>query len=350
MGTQMTATLPDTISSVEELDDFLTTPDERLIAGLNQLDGDIMIIGASGKMGPTLARLARRASDAGTVKRDVIAVARWSDTAARDQLEGAGVKTITADLDKAGDLESLPKAKNIVYMLGTKFGTTGKEYQTWSTNAYVSGSVARQFPESRFTVFSSGNIYPLRPVVTGGATEDEVPNPVGEYAQSCLARERMFEHASIQNGTPVSIFRLNYAIDLRYGVLMDIASQVLAGEEVDITMGNVNIIWQGDANKIALLCLTESTSPVNVFNVTGPETVPMRYLVEEFASRFGVDAKMSGVEADTALLSNATKAFRTFGYPTVPLGKMIDWVAHWAQIGGTTINKPTHFQTRDGRF
>lgn len=338
------------IGSVEELDDLLTTPSAELIEDLSALDGDIMVIGASGKMGPTLAQLAKRALDAAGSDRRVIAVARFSDAAARERLESAGISTVAADMHDPADLAGLPEAPNIVYMLGTKFGTTGREYLTWATNAGVSGKVAERFPESRFTVFSSGNIYPLRPVTTGGATEDVTPDPVGEYAQSCLARERMFEHASVTRGTPVSIFRLNYAIDLRYGVLYDIASQVFAGEPVDITMGNVNVIWQGDANAMALRMLGHASSPPAIFNVTGPETIPMRYLVEEFGKRFGVEPKISGEEAPTALLNNAAKAFHHFGYPTVALHTMIDWVAEWIKAGGPTLGKPTHFQARDGKF
>ncbi|HWV34041.1 MAG TPA: NAD(P)-dependent oxidoreductase [Thermomicrobiales bacterium] len=338
------------ISSVEELDDILTTPSEALVADLASLDGDVMVIGASGKMGPTLSMLAQRALDAAGAGHKAIAVARFSDAAMRTRLDAAGVTTIAADMHDAADLAGLPDAPNIVYMLGTKFGTTGREYQTWATNVGVAGKVAERFPESRFTVFSSGNIYPFRPVTIGGATEDVTPEPVGEYAQSCLARERMFEHASVTRGTPVAMFRLNYAIDLRYGVLYDIASQVHAGEAVDITMGNVNVIWQGDANAMALRMLTRASSPPAIYNVTGPETIPMRYLVEEFADRFGVAPKMSGQEAETALLNNAAKAFGVFGYPSVPLATMIDRVAAWIEAGGPTLDKPTHFQARDGRF
>lgn len=338
------------ITSVEELDDLLTTPSEALVEDLAELDGDIMVIGASGKMGPTLAHLGQRALDAAGNGRKVIAVARFSDERSRAALDAAGVQTIAADMSNPADLAGLPDAPNIVYMLGTKFGTTGREHQTWATNVHVAGDVARRFPEARFTVFSSGNIYPFRPVVLGGATEQVAPDPVGEYAQSTLARERIFEHASVTNGTPVAMFRLNYAIDLRYGVLHDIAAQVHAGQAVDITMGNVNVIWQGDANTMALRMLRHASSPPAIFNVTGPETVPMRYLVEEFATRFGVEAKTTGEEAPTALLNNAAKAFGQFGYPTVPLQTMIDWVAAWVEAGGPTLGKPTHFQARDGKF
>ena len=338
------------ISSVEQLDDVLTTPSEALVADLASLDGDVMVIGSAGKMGPTLTVLAQRALDAAGQGHKAIAVSRFSDAAARARLDAAGVTTRPADLHDPAALAAQPDAPNIVYMLGTKFGTTGREYLTWATNVYLAGKVAERFPRARFTVFSSGNIYPLRPVTQGGATEDVAPDPVGEYAQSCLARERMFEHWSIQNGTPVSIFRLNYAIDLRYGVLYDIARQVHAGEAVDITMGNVNVIWQGDANTIALRALARASSPPEIINVTGPETIPMRFLVEAFARRFGVEPKLTGDEAPTALLNNAAKAFGLFGYPSVPLATMIDWVAAWIEAGGPSLDKPTHFQEREGKF
>jgi nucleoside-diphosphate-sugar epimerase len=345
--TQTAQTAPTT---VEALDDLLTTPSPELIADLASLEGDIMVIGSAGKMGPTLTVLAQRALDEIGTGRKVIAVSRFSDAAARDRLDAAGVTTVPADLQDAQALANLPDAPNIVYMLGTKFGTTGREYQTWAINTYLAGQVAERFPDSRFTVFSSGNIYPFRPVTQGGADETVAPDPIGEYAQSCLARERMFEYASRASGTPVSIFRLNYAIDLRYGVLYDIASQVHAGQAVDITMGNVNVIWQGDANAIALRALVHASSPPAVFNVTGPETVSTRWLVGEFAKRFGVEALMIGEEAPTALLNNAASAFGTFGYPGVPLATMIDWIAGWIQADGPSLNKPTHFQEREGNF
>jgi nucleoside-diphosphate-sugar epimerase len=337
-------------STVEELEDLLTTPSDALVADLASLDGDIMVIGGAGKMGPTLAVLAQRALGKVGAGRKVIAVSRFSDAAARERLDAAGVTTIAADLQDDQALASLPDVPNIVYMLGTKFGTTGREYQTWAVNAYLAGKVAERFPKARFTVFSSGNIYPFRPVTRGGADESVAPDPIGEYAQSCLARERLFEYASRMNSTPVAIFRLNYAIDLRYGVLYDIAAQVYAGQAVDVTMGNVNVIWQGDANSIALRSLTVAKSPPEVLNVTGPETVSTRWLVGEFAKRFGVEPKVNGEEAPTALLSNASKALARFGNPSVSVGTMIDWVASWIAAGGPALNKPTHFQEREGNF
>ncbi|MDQ3655063.1 MAG: NAD(P)-dependent oxidoreductase [Chloroflexota bacterium] len=346
----MSQTLSATPTTVEQLDETLTTPSPALIADLKALDGDIMVIGSAGKMGPTLTVLAQRALQAAGSDRKVIAVSRFSDASARQRLDAAGVTTIPADLQGPEALAGLPEAPNIVYMLGTKFGTTGREYQTWAVNAYLAGKVAERFPSSRFTVFSSGNIYPFRPVTRGGADETVAPDPIGEYAQSCLARERMFEYASRNSGMPVAIFRLNYAIDLRYGVLYDIASQVHAGQCVDITMGNVNVIWQGDANTIALRSLLHATSPPSIFNVTGPETVSTRWLVGEFARRFEVEPLVTGEEAPTALLSNAAKAFGCFGYPAMPLATMIDWVANWILADGPSLNKPTHFQEREGQF
>jgi len=337
-------------STVEELDDILTTPPANLVSDLAAIDGDLMVVGSAGKMGPTLAILAQRALAAAGSDRQVIAVSRFSDAAARERLEAAGVRTVPADREDPAAIAALPEAANIVYMLGMKFGTTGREYLTWATNSYVAGRVAERFPDSRFTVFSSGNIYPLRPLALGGASEDVAPDPVGEYAQSCLARERMFEYAAHRHGTRVSIFRLNYAIDLRYGVLHDIASQVHAGEAVDVTMGDVNVIWQGDANTIALRTLSHAAAPPSVFNVTGPETISTRWLVHEFAARFGVEPKVTGEEAGTALLSNSARAFGTFGYPSMPLATMIDWVASWIAAGGPALGKPTHFQEREGQF
>jgi nucleoside-diphosphate-sugar epimerase len=338
------------IASVEELEDRLTTPSEALVSDMAALDGDLMVIGAAGKMGPTLATLAKRALDAAGGGRSVTAVARFSDAAARERLESAGVKTVAADLHDPAQLAALPEAGNVVYMLGTKFGTTGAEHQTWATNTYLAGKVAERFPEARWTVFSSGNVYPLRPVVQGGADEAVTPDPVGEYAQSCLARERLFEHISRQTGMPVAIYRLNYAIDLRYGVLHDIASQVHRGEAVDIAMGNVNVIWQGDANATALRALRLASSPPVILNVTGPETISVRWLVEQFAARLGVEPKMVGEESETALLNNAAASFGHFGYPSVPLATMLDWVADWVARDMPTLNKPTHFQEREGKF
>ncbi len=337
-------------ASVDALDDFLSTPTPALIEDLTALDGDIMILGSAGKMGPTLARLAQRALSSGGSPHRIIAVSRFSNPTVRQQLEAAGVHTISADLHDPAALTSLPIAPNLIYMLGTKFGTSGQEHQTWATNAYLAGKVAERYCDARTVVFSSGNVYPLLPVIRGGATESIPPAPIGEYAQSCLARERIFEHFSQQHGTPVTLYRLNYAIDLRYGVLLDIGQAVFQGHPVDLTMGNVNVIWQGDACEIALRSLSVVSSPPTILNVTGPETSAVRWLATEFARRFGHSASFQGEEAATALLSNATETFRRFGYPRVTLGQMLDWTADWIQQQQPVYDKPTHFQEREGNF
>ena len=338
------------IESVDELDKLLTTPNDGLITDLAELDGDIMIIGASGKMGPTLAVLAKRALKATGDARNVIAVSRFSDASQRKKLESVGISTIVADLFDPSQISALPQAENVIYMLATKFGTSGAEYKTWATNAFVAGKVAERFQSSRCTVFSTGNVYPLQRVSHGGSIESEAASPMGEYAQSCLARERIFEYVSRRSGMPVAIIRLNYAIDLRYGVLHDVAMQVRRGATVDLSMGNVNVIWQGDVCSIALRALKLADSPPAVYNLTGPETISIRWLAHEFAKRFGVKAKTINDESETALLNNAANCFGLFGYPSVPLIKMIDWVSDWIERDMPVLNKPTHFQERDGNF
>jgi nucleoside-diphosphate-sugar epimerase len=332
------------------LEEALSRPTPGLAEELAALDGDVMVLGVGGKMGPTLARMARRALDEAGSSRQVYGVARFSQPELRDALEAAGVRTITCDLLDREAVQRLPEAANLIFMAGMKFGSTGAEALTWAMNAFVPALVAERFRGSRTVVFSSGNVYPIAPVLHGGCTESGGVGPVGEYAQSALARERIFEHFSRQFGTPVTTFRLNYAIDLRYGILLDVAESVLAGAPIDLTMGSVNVIWQGDASAMALRCLTVAQSPPLVLNVTGPETVSIRYLAHRFGELFGREPVLVGTEAPTALLSNAARAFALFGYPTVPLDLMIERVAHWAIKGGRTLHKPTHYDVRDGKF
>lgn len=336
--------------TVQELEERLASPSAALIEELSQLDGNIMLLGVGGKMGPSLARLAVNAIRQAGLDKKVIGVSRFSNKELRRELEEAGVEIISADLSDDKALQALPETKNILYMAGNKFGTTGNEHFTWMMNAYLPGRVAERFRNSRMVVFSTGNVYPFTPVSQGGATERTSPNANGEYGQSCLGRERIFEHFSHKNGTPMFIYRLNYAIDLRYGVLLELARSVREGLAIDITMGHANVIWQGDANEIALRALLRCSSPPNVMNITGPETLSLRWAANEFGRKLGIEPIFTGEEAPTALLSNAAKAAATFGYPRVSLAEMIDWIGDWVGQGGETWNKPTHFQEREGKY
>ena len=341
--------------SVEALEEALSRPTPQVVEALSRLDGDLLILGVGGKMGPTLATMARRAVVEGGLDKRVIGVARFTDPEVRDKLEDAGVETVRADLMQEGALKDLAdsdaaSAANVIYMVGMKFGTTGQEARTWAVNAYLPGRVAQHFQASRILVFSSGNVYPLAPVAGGGCTEDVPPAPVGEYAQSVLGRERIFEHIACQHGVPSVMFRLNYAVEMRYGVLLDVARKVWVGEPIDVSMGHANVIWQGDANAYALRALALAEVPPRVLNVTGPETVSIRWLAGAFGERFGRRPAFVGTEGDSALLSNAGRTFKLLGYPSVPLGRVIEWVAAWVIDGGPVLDKPTHFQVRDGRF
>lgn len=342
--------LPEFIASEEELNDVLTQPRDEVVEALGAAEGDLLILGVGGKMGPTLAKLARRALDRGARAARVIGVSRFSEPAVEQKLRADGVETIAGDLLDPAFLERLPDAPNVIFMAGRKFGSTGAEELTWAMNTYLPGQVAQRFRASRLVVFSTGNVYPLLPVTSSGATEHGPLGPVGEYAQSCLGRERIVTYFSQRHGTPGAIIRLNYAIDLRYGILHDIATKVWQGQPVDVTMGNVNVIWQGDANQIVLRSLRFCASPPCVLNVTGPETVSVRYLAERFGELLDRPVTIQGEEATSALLSNAGRAHALFGYPGVPLETMIRWVAQWVREGGSTFGKPTHFEARDGRF
>ncbi len=338
--------LPTGFDSVEALDEFLARPTQALIDDLAVVPGDILILGVGGKMGPTLARLARNAAP----ERRIIGVARFSEPGVREQLLACGIETITCDLLDRDAVAALPRAPNVIFMAGRKFGSSGNQPLTWAMNALVPAMVGEIFREARIVAFSTGNVYPMVEVLRGGAAESTPPAPLGEYAQSCLARERLFEHFSQLHGTPGRLFRLNYAIDLRYGVLFDIAAKVHAGTPVDVTMGHVNVIWQGDANAQALRCLRHCTAPASPINLSGPETLSVRFLAEEFSRRFGRAAAISGTEAPTAWLTNTAAACSLFGYPAVPLARMLDWVADWVQRGGPSLGKPTRFEVRSGVF
>jgi NAD-dependent epimerase/dehydratase family protein len=338
------------ISSEDELDEALSRPGAAVVEELAAIPGDLIVLGAGGKMGPTLARMARRAFDRAGSKSAVIAVARFSNGRARAMLERAGVRTISCDLLNRSDVERLPDAAAAIFMAGAKFGTTGAEAQTWASNCYAPALAAERYAGRPTVVFSTGNVYPLVAVAGGGATEETPPAPVGDYAQSALGRERIFDYFSQRRGTPATIYRLNYAVELRYGVLLDIARKVWSGAPIDLRMGYVNCLWQGDANALALRCLSAVRSPPFVLNVTGAETTAVRTLARRFGELFGRAPILSGEEEPTALLSNAARARGLFGPPEVDLGTVIEWVADWVRMGGSTLDKPTHFETRDGRF
>lgn len=328
----------------------LLQPSEALIADIASLDGDILILGAGGKMGPSLARLAKQAANLAGVNKKIIGVSRFSESGLQDQLNKEGIETISADLLEDEQLQKLPEVKNVLYLAGTKFGTQGKEAYTWAMNTYLPGRVAQKYRNSRIVVFSTGNVYPLTPVILEGATENQSPEPIGEYAQSCLGRERLFQYYASKYSTPLVIYRLNYANDVSYGVLLDIAKAVKEKKPIDISMGHVNVIWQGDANEIAIRALKHCAIPYKVINVTGHQTLSVRWLAEQFGKMFGQTPEFLNEEQPTALLSNASESFRLFGYPKVPLMKMMELLVEWINQGGKTLNKETHFQERKGKF
>ena len=333
-----------------KLDQLLTIPSERLLEDVAKIKGDIMILGAGGKMGPTLSLLAKKAVDQSGGNQRVIAVSRFTDPIATALLNDNGVETIPGDLMDMEFLNSLPDVENIIYMAGRKFGTDGQEHLTWAMNAWLPVYIAERFRHSNIVVFSSGNIYPMVPIQSGGADEQISPLPNGEYGMSCLGRERIFEHASHKWNTKVFLYRLNFAIDLRYGVLHDIASTIMAGKPVSVAMPVFNCIWQGDANEIAIRALLHTGAPAVKMNVTGPETVSVRYAAGELGRLLGKEVVFEGEEAENAVLNNAALSIKTFGYPSVALKTMLEWQAEWILSGGRALNKPTHFEERKGKY
>lgn len=328
----------------------LLQPSDALVADMHKVAGDIMLLGVGGKMGPSMAKLAKQAVDKAGIQKRIIGVSRFTDNAAKAELEAAGVETIAADLLNEKQLQELPDAANIIYLAGTKFGTTGKEPFTWAMNAYLPGRVAEKYKHSRIVAFSTGNVYPFTSVSSGIPAEGHAVGPIGEYGQSCLGRERVFQYFSQQYNIPTLIYRLNYAIDLKYGVLLEIARSVNENRAIDLSMGLVNVIWQGDANEIAIRALRHCESPATLLNVTGPETISVKWLAEQFGEILGKKPLFVNEPQGTALLNNASEAHRLFGYPRVTLRQMIDLTAAWLKEGGKTLNKPTHFQERKGEF
>jgi len=341
---------PERVTSEEQLEELLSRPTASVVDLVRDLEGDILFLGIAGKIGPSLARMAKRACDEAGVSKKIIGVSRFRNLKDKKQIERDGIETIQGDLLSREFLEDLPKVKNVFFLAGMKFGSEENLSMTWAMNSYVPAMVAESFKESNIVAYSTGCVYPLVPVESGGSVESDKPGPVGEYAQSCLGRERMFEYGSENYGTPVSLIRLNYAAELRYGVLVDIALKVQNRLPVDLSMGYFNLIWQGDANTMVLRSLPYAESPARILNITGFEIVSVRDIAYEFSKLFGVEPKLQGQESATALLSNAKPAFDLFGKPEMPLSTVMRWVAHWIRDNRRLLGKPTHFEVRDGKY
>jgi nucleoside-diphosphate-sugar epimerase len=336
------------IANLDEhgLEEMLSEPSEATSEALAGMDGDIVVLGAGGKMGPTLAMMLRKAS----ADKNIYAVSRFSDKVVKERIEKVQVETVEADLLDESAYGKLPKAENAFFLVGMKFGATGNQPLTWAMNAYVPALVARHYKESRIVALSTGNVYPLVKTADGGATEQTPLEPIGEYAQSCLARERMFEYFSQLHRTPVTLIRLNYANEPRYGIIVDLTMKILHDEPIDVTMGAVNLVWQRDANDYIARAITLASSPPTVLNVTGPDTIPVRRLAEQIATVLDKKPKFVGQEAETALLSDASHCLSAFGPPRISLDQMVSTIVQWVAAGKRTLNKPTKFQMRDGKF
>ncbi len=341
---------PGSIRDIDHLEDLLSEPSAEAIDAMRVVGGDVIVLGVAGKMGPTLARMVRRAIDAAGVSRRVIGVARFSNPDERQTLEKHGVETIRCDLLDRNSLARLPDAANVVFMAGRKFGSTGDEPYTWAMNTHLPALVCERYRASRIAAFSTGNVYGLTPQGHGGSREADAPAPVGEYAQSCLGRERMFEYFSQCYGIPVAILRLNYATEMRYGLLVDLAGRVLRREPINLTMGYFNVIWQADANAMAIASLAHTASPPSIVNLAGVEELSVRKVCTELARLMGVTVSFTGSEAPDALLSNGARGHALLGAPRVTAAQLVAWTADWVQRRGPSLGKPTHFESRTGHF
>jgi nucleoside-diphosphate-sugar epimerase len=338
------------IRNVDELEEVLSRPTPGVVEAMAGLEGDIVILGVGGKMGPTLARMAKRASEQAGVSRRVIGVSRFSDARLVERLHSWGVETHACDLLDAKAHAQLPEAANIVYMAGMKFGSTGQQSLTWAMNSFLPGLIGQRYRESRIAVFSTGNVYGLYPISSGGARETDPLQPVGEYAMSCLGRERIFEHFSRVEKIKMSILRVFYAAELRYGVFLDLAQLVFAEKPVPLAMGYFSSMWQADASAMSLQSLCHASTPPLVLNIAGPELFSVRQVAEEFGARMNKPVRFEGVEAQDALICNTQKAVELFGYPHVGVSQMMSWITDWTMMGGASLGKPTHFENRAGNF
>ncbi len=342
--------LPDRIETVEALDEIMTRPQAKLIDYIKTLTTPLVILGAGGKMGPTLAWLARRAADAAKYKLDIVAVSRFSDRWSRQWLETHGIRTLQCDLFDRSAVEQLPETDNLIYLVGLKFGTSQQPAMTWAANTLIPANVAERFPKARIVALSTGNVYPLASVGSKGWPESAPLTPVGEYSNSTVARERIFQFFSERNGTAITLVRLSYALDLRYGALVDIAQKVFSGQPVDVTMGYFNCIWQGDANDLIIRSGALASNPPTALNLTGTEFVSVRDAAMRFGKLMNRPIHFVGMEAETALLSDTTKLVASLGEPSTPLDVVIQWTAHWTMNDGSLLHKPTHFEVRDGAY
>jgi len=342
--------LPDIIEDEEQLDEILTRPSESLVESLRGFSGTIAVLGIGGKMGFTVGVRLKRALDAAGGTARVVGISRFSDRGAREDLNVAGVETARADLLDPDQIGGLPDADRVIYLAGRKFGTTGHEPDTWAMNTLPAVAICKRYAGVPIVAYSTGAVYDMIPVVSGGSTEDRPTEPRGEYANAAVARERLFQWASQRYGNPVCQIRLFYANDLRYGVLRDIAESVRDSSSVDVSMGCVSLIWQGDAADQSLRAFTCATTPPTPLNITGPELVSIRYVAERFGELLRKDPILTGEEQQSALIGNAGKAAGMFGYPQIPLDTMIRWTAAWVAAGGRGLGKPTHWEVRDGRY
>lgn len=346
----MMVEFPKEIKDVNQLEELLSRPSDELIEYFKKLDGDIIFLGIAGKIGPSLAHMALRACKAAGVQKHVFGVSRFrSDEEIRD-MESIGVEVIRGDLLDRDFVSTLPKVKNVFFLAGMKFDSDENLSMTWAVNTFMPALIVEHFKDSRIVAFSTGCVYPLVPIESGGSLETNMPMPTGEYAQSCLGRERMFEYGSKKNNTPVALIRLNYSVETRYGVLVDIATKVKDHQEIDLSMGHFNVIWQGDSNDVVLRSLDIAESPARILNITGEETLLVRDVAEQFGKLFGVEPILVGKEAQTALLNNSSHAFELFGKPKVSISKVIKWIARWISEDNKLHGKPTHFEVRDGKY
>lgn len=342
--------MPDSIRDIDHLEDLLSDPTPQVIEALAKIDGDLAILGVGGKMGPTLARMARRGLDEAGKKNRVLGIARFSQAGLAEKLRAWGIDTIRCDLLDPEEATGLPDASHLVSLTGMKFGASGQASLTWATNCLVPVHICRRYRGSKMVAFSTGNVYGLTPVSLGGSCEGDEPRPFGEYSLSALGRERMYEFGSQAYQIPMVLLRLNYAVETRYGVLVDLAQQVWRGEEIDLGMGHFNALWQGDANAMALCALDHLECPPRVLNLAGPETLSVRRLAEELGRFLEKPVRLRGQEGEDAFLSNAQASYRLFGYPRVPVPQALAWVADWTRRGMPLLGRPTKFQVRDGKF